>query len=644
MTLYPQPAEKTFHAVFAEPPPNRPGRVYPPKPDHGLILFRNANLDPPLWMTNSSGARFTASADGWYKIRFRARGATFDNREQGGGLNGTLTPSEVPHVILLYAEKAPFSRWLATFDLPRDRMGELEMTAFLGAGEKIRRIHASIHESGQPFGSFDKPWSGTVIGLESFEAVGPIHETWPPDSHRRLFRDVPLTPLPRAEIAKLKRRPDEPLPTLTLAPTDAAADAERLMADFLSRAFRRRPPATEVERYTAIARELLSDGASFEEAMLTAYQAALCSPDFLFFQEQPGRLDGEALANRLSYFLWRSMPDEALLEAGRSGALFEPAKLHAQVERLLNDPRSERFIADFTDQWLRLREIDATQPDPELYPEYHDDFELQDSLLRETHAFVGELVKSNLGVDQIVDSQFAMINRRLAKLYDIPGVEGTHIRKVELPPGHIRGGLLTQASVLKVTANGTTTSPVTRGVWLMDRILGSPPPPPPPDVPAIEPDIRGAVTIRQQLAKHREADACAVCHRSIDPPGFALECFDVLGGFRQQYRALGVKPLDIVHRRQKVKYGWGLPVETGGETDTGKRFNGLEEYQQILLADKPRLARNLVERLVTFATGAPVQFGDHPDVDRIVKNLEADGFRLRSMIHEVTASRMFQSK
>ncbi|MBL8827171.1 MAG: DUF1588 domain-containing protein, partial [Planctomycetaceae bacterium] len=207
-----------------------------------------------------------------------------------------------------------------------------------------------------------------------------------------------------------------------------------------------------------------------------------------------------------------------------------------------------------------------------------------------------------------------------------------------------RGGLITQASVLKVTANGTTTSPVTRGVWLMDRILGSPPPPPPPDVPAIEPDIRGAITIREQLAQHRQIMACAVCHKSIDPPGFALESFDVLGGFRDHYRALGVKPVDVTFRRQKVKYGQGLPVEAGGETDTGRKFAGLPEYQQILLADQPRLARNLVERLVTFATGAPVQFGDRPDVEQMVQQLATDKFGVRSMIHAVVNSRMFQHK
>lgn len=642
--LYPRPAERVFSAIFADPPPPRPGRVYPPKPDHGLILFRNSNLDPPQWMTSNVGARFTASADGMYKLRFRARGATFDNHAQGGGLSGTLTPSEVPHVILLYAEKAPFSRWLATFDLPRDRIGELELTTFLSAGEKIRRIHASVHETGQPYGPWDKPWKGTVIGLESFEAIGPRYAQWPPESHRRVFGDVPLVALPKAELAKLKPVVGEPLRTLTFAPSDPISDATKLVTEFVGRAFRRRPPAAEVERYVAMARELLNKQAPFREAVLAACQAALCSPDFLYFQEQPGKLDGEALANRLAYFLWRSLPDDELLRVGRDGKLHDAQVRYAQVDRLLNDPRAERFVADFTDQWLKLREIDSTQPDAVLYPEYNEDFELQDSFLRETRAYFGELVRHDLGVEHVVDSDFAMLNRRLAKLYELPEIEGTHIRKVALPPGHIRGGLITQASVLKVTANGTTTSPVTRGVWLMDRILGSPPPAPPADVPAIEPDITGATTVREQLARHREITACAVCHKQIDPPGFALECFDILGGYRKQYRALGVKPLPLEFRRQKVKYGWGLAVDAGGETDTGRKFAGLAEFQQILLADQPRLARNLVERLVTYATGAPIQFGDRPDVEQMVNDLKRHHFGIRSMIHAVTNSRMFQHK
>ena len=643
--LYPQPKVQTFAMGFADPPPPRPDRVYPPKPSYGLSLLTNANLDPPTYMRNTQGGLFVARGDGQYKIRFSARGATYDNREEGGGYEGKLTNSAIPHVILLYAELPPFSRWLATFDLPRDRIGELEMTTWLGAGEKIRRIHASIHESNQAYRPHEKPFFGTVIGLDRFEAVGPFHDVWPPESHRRVLGDVPLKELPRAEIAKLKVLPAGiPQKTLSLAPENPTADVERLIASFVPRAFRRTTPPSQIDRYAAIAKQLLADGASFQDSLFSAYQAALCSPDFLYFQEPVGRLDGEALANRLSYFLWRSLPDEALLTAGRTGALHDKAKLREQVERLLNDPKAERFVNDFTDQWLKLREIAFTQADPDLYPEYHEDFLLLDSLLRETRAYFAEMLQHNLGVSYVVDSEFVFINRRLAELYGIEGIEGTHIRKVMLPADHIRGGLLTQASVLKVTANGTTTTPVTRGVWLMDRILGSPPPPPPADVPAIEPDIRGAVTIRDQLAKHRQIASCAMCHKQIDPPGFALESFDILGGFRTHYRALGTKPVDVTLRRVKVKYGIGLPVQCNGETATGEKFSGVQEFKQILLQDQPRLARNLIERLVTYSTGAPVQFGDRPDVEKIVKHLAANKYGLRAMVHEVVQSRMFQQK
>jgi hypothetical protein len=178
----------------------------------------------------------------------------------------------------------------------------------------------------------------------------------------------------------------------------------------------------------------------------------------------------------------------------------------------------------------------------------------------------------------------------------------------------------------------------------MDRILGSPPPPPPADVPAIEPDLSGAVTIRDQLSKHREVVTCAMCHKSIDPPGFALESFDILGGYRTHYRALGVKPIDATFRRVKVKYGKGLPVECGGETDTGKKFADVRDFKRVLLEDKSRLARNLVERFVTFSTGAPVRFGDRPDVEAIVTRVAKNDYGIRSLIHEVVASRMFQHK
>ncbi len=645
VTMYPQPPEKTFRAVFAEPPPARPDRVYPPMPHHRMVLTTNANLDPPQFVRTPQGAMFVASADGMYHLRFRARGLTYDNREQAGGQEGKVTPAEVPHVILLYAERPPFSRWLATFDLPRDRMGELQLNTWLGAGERIRRIYASVHESGMTYRPYEKPFFGTAIGMESFEARGPLYVAWPPESHRRVLGDVPLKELSKEELLKV---PVSPLgivrKTLQLAPIEPTADAARLIAEFVPRALRRQVKSADIERYGSVADRMLADGTPFKESLFAAYQATLCSPDFLYFQERPGQLDGEALANRLSYFLWRSMPDEALLQAGREGQLHDERQMRAQVERLLNDSRAERFIDDFTDQWLKLREIAFTQPDADLYPEYNEDFELLDSLLRETRAYFTEMVRRDLGVEFIVDSDFVFVNRALAQLYGIEGVEGTHIRKVELPPGHIRGGLLTQASVLKVTANGTTTSPVTRGVWLMDRILGSPPPAPPADVPAVEPDTAGATTIREQLAKHRQIASCAMCHKKIDPPGFALECFDVMGGYRTHYRAVGVKPLPIVFKRVKVKYGQGMPADAHGETETGEKFAGLSEYQQILLRDQPRLARNLVERLVTYSTGAAVQFADRDDVEQIVRRLKDQHYGVRAMIHEVVQSRMFQNK
>ena len=198
----------------------------------------------------------------------------------------------------------------------------------------------------------------------------------------------------------------------------------------------------------------------------------------------------------MSYFLWRSTPDDSLLKAASEKRLRDPKELRAQAERLLNDPRSARFVSDFTDQWLGLRDIGFTQPDPDLYPEYDMNWYLADSLVQEPRAYFAEMLKQNLGVRYVVDSNFTFANAPLAKLYGVPNIEGVPHRMVMLPKDSVRGGFVTQAASLKVTANGTTTSPVVRGAWVLDRILGQPAPPPPPNIPAIEPDIRGATTVR----------------------------------------------------------------------------------------------------------------------------------------------------
>jgi hypothetical protein len=299
------------------------------------------------------------------------------------------------------------------------------------------------------------------------------------------------------------------------------------------------------------------------------------------------------------------------------------------------------FTENFVGQWLNLREIDATIPSHILYPEYDD--MLKHSMLRETYLFFDEVLKNDLSITNFVHSDFTTLNGRLARHYGISGVDGWEFKKVALPKDSHRGGLLTQASVLKVTANGTYTSPILRGAFVLERILGTPPPRPPEGVTAIEPDIRGAKTIRQQMAKHREVATCASCHSKIDPPGFALESFDVIGGWRDYYRTSGNgKPVMIDGRR--MPYLQGPKVDPADVLADGRKFRDIDEFKQLLLKDREQIARNLAERLVTYATGAAPQLGDQKEIDAIVRNAAAKDFGLRALVHEVVGSRVFLHK
>jgi hypothetical protein len=313
---------------------------------------------------------------------------------------------------------------------------------------------------------------------------------------------------------------------------------------------------------------------------------------------------------------------------------------------MLNDPKSRRFVDAFLNYWLDLRLIEGTAPDVELYPEYQLDDLLVESMISESQLFFSELIKSNLGVTNLVASDFAVLNERLATQYGIPGVEGVTLRPVRLGADCIRGGLLTQASVLKVTANGTTTSPVKRGAWIMTRVLGKPPPPPPPNVPALEPDTRGATTIREQLAKQRNQESCAACHRNIDPAGFALESFDVMGAWRDRYRALGKsEPVKgIGHNGLNFHFCLGPPVDPSGELPDGRRFDSVRELKELLLKDDEQLARNLTRQLAIYATGAPIQFSDRPQIAKILARTRPGGYGVRSLIHEIVQSDLFLNK
>jgi Protein of unknown function (DUF1592)/Protein of unknown function (DUF1588)/Protein of unknown function (DUF1585)/Protein of unknown function (DUF1587)/Protein of unknown function (DUF1595)/Planctomycete cytochrome C len=507
--------------------------------------------------------------------------------------------------------------------------------------------------------AFKKPieeYTGPGLLVEWIAIEGPVG-AWPPKGYDSLFAGVPLKPrsVDKAEtegktppkIAATRSEyawANDPLVPASAKPKE---DAERLTRAFLSRAFRR-PVGEDVQKaFIARVHEKLDAGYPFFDAMTYGYKAILASPHFLLLAEPTAngpKLDDYSLASRLSYFLWSTRPDGELLELARKSELAKPATLRAQVERMLRSPLAARFTENFAGQWLDLRLIDATIPDPQLYGDF--DGTLLWAMPRETSMFFEEVLQHDRSLLEFVDSDWTMLNERLAKHYGIPGVTGNALRKVVLPPGSHRGGVLTHAGVLKVTADGTRTSPVLRGKWVLERIVGKPPAPPPPDVPSIEPDIRGATTIRQQLDKHRDTAACATCHVHIDPPGFALENFDPIGGWRDYYRASTRTPKGVVNLPGYTGRAFfrGPDVETGGETHDGKKFASIDDYRKILLADKDQLARNLVEKMIVYATGADLQFADREEVERIVAALRGKNYGFRTLIHEVVQSRVFLNK
>ena len=312
---------------------------------------------------------------------------------------------------------------------------------------------------------------------------------------------------------------------------------------------------------------------------------------------------------------------------------------------MLDDPKSQRFVEDFLGQWLKLRDIAANDPDKKLYPEFSP--YLQDSMVAETRAYFRELIERNLGAAYLVKSDFAMLNEKLAVHYGIPGVSGPKIRRVELPAGSHRGGFLTQAAILKVTANGTTTSPVPRGAFVMARLMGQPPEPPPASVPAVEPDVQGATTIREQLDKHRNDPSCASCHAKIDPPGFALESYDVIGGWRDRYRSLEKgdrAPRGSIDPRIGISFKLGLPVDASGELPDGRPFHDIGEFQDLVASDPHRLLHNLARQLFVYATGREIAFSDRAALDEVVRKTEQQGGGIRTLIHEVVLSPLFQTR
>ncbi len=442
--------------------------------------------------------------------------------------------------------------------------------------------------------------------IDYIDLVGPVQLKQIPESQKLIFGQIP----------KNGSRPD---------------GARRIVSNFTRRAFRRPAEKQEIDRLMRIFEATQKDGSNFEEGIQITLQAVLVSPYFLFrgeLQPDPDNptsvhpVNDYALASRLSYFIWSSMPDEELFALAEKKVLRK--NLDAQLKRMLQDPKAGALVENFADQWLQIRNLAFVSPDPKMFPKFND--EIRRAMQQETELFFQGIVREDRSVLEFIDADYTYLNEPLANYYGIPGREGAEFRRVSLPAGS-RGGLLTQASILTITSNPTRTSPVKRGKWILENILGTPPPPPPPDVPELseakEKVLSG--TLRQRMEQPREKAICASCHARMDPIGFSFENFDAVGQWREKDGTFDIDP--------------------AGKLVSGESFQGPSELKRILLTSKrDEYIRCLSEKMLTFALGRGIEYYDKPSIDRITAALAKNKFKFSALVAELVRSTPFQMR
>ena len=618
-------------------------RTFVQDPAIECCIFRSA-----YWPYYGYPHGFVARRAGVYRVRVRARAVV-----QHEGYTITSATEPVPMTFRARRPSGPdvsgdVRAVGGIFDIPPEP-ADFETRVVLDAGQTIEYSLLGLPvplarnvNGGPPTYRYPPlPAAGQPgVAIQALEIIGPLPpDPWPPVSHRVLFGELPFR----------GTKPGSPLPVEVVS-ADPGSDARRLLATFAERAVVAPLSADELAPFVAVADAAVADGAGFTRAVLTGYAAILASPHVVYLRDPRGS-DAAAgsrtaydLAARLSYFLWNTRPDAALLQQARDGSLADPAVLAAEADRLVADERFIRFIETFTDYWLDLRHVRRDEPDVRLYPEYRFDDYLAESMAAESRAFVTALVRDNLPARSIVTTDFVYANDRLARHYSLPPLAGHAVRKVSLPAESPLGGLLTQAAIQRVTANGTNTSPVLRGAWVMTRLLGQPPPDPPESVPAVEPDIRGAKTIRDLLARHTADASCASCHKLFDPVGFALESFDICGGWRDRYRGLdeGEPVAGIDRAGHDFAYRLAAPVDPAGSLPDGRAFADIKALKALLAADDRQLARNLVHQFAAYAIGAPVRFADRPEIEAILDATAAEGYRVGDLLRGFITSRIFR--
>ena len=616
-----------------------------PDPTVELALFRSPGWPYAVWPD-----KVIAPTSGQYRVRFSARSVV--------QLEDFFLKAGTRSVPMTFRARKPTDHDIAEDVRPTGGIidiqpagGVYEATVYLQEGQTIEygllglpspQIDAQgktgyyryppLPEGGQP-----------GVAFRWLEMEGPISPaTWPPASHRVLFGDLGVD----VASANLEDLTGQALAGNTLKTSVVSLTsmtAKRLMHRFIRRAAREPVSARAIVPFEELVLQELENGETLAEALLTGFQAFLCSNLFLYVREPMAGDDHFTIANRLSHFLTDSRPDAELSALARAKTLRDPSTLRAQTERLVAGDGFDRFVRHFTDSWLNLSELRRDDPNIRLYPEYRLDDYLVESMGRETRAFFAMMIRDNLPISSLLDADFTFVNDRLARHYGLREVKGSALRRVDLPESSPYGGLLTQASVLKLSADGTSTSPVLRGAWMMDRLIGQPPPPPPPGIPAVEPDIRGAKTIRELIAKHTESKTCASCHAKFDPVGFALENFDVLGAWRTHYRGLeeGKRVSGIDRAGHDFSYTITSTVDASGQLADGRRFDDIHDLKAVLLADSRQLARNLLHQFTIYATGTPVRFGDRDEIEAMLDRCAVDGYRVRDLMMALVCSEAF---
>ncbi|MCA9194095.1 MAG: DUF1592 domain-containing protein [Planctomycetales bacterium] len=584
----------------------------------------------PIWQFRDG-----VPSDGWYEIRFQAEALnrlhpyddSFLGIDSSEPLRLGIRPGDVTAGQL--HKPQPVEPLLAETDIA-DELGWYTLRVWLDAGYtprftyqngtiEMRNLYARIIRKYPDL--FPKLKTGGIvearftalndgkipqIRIHQVEIHGPQYESWPTESQRAIFGPDVERILSAGEFPESQMR--------------------QQLDRFMARAYRRPATKQDVDRVMSVIQLRIESGRPLLDAYCDGLKTILCSPAFLYLSDSADSaasnmlLSDFELATRLSYFLWGSLPDDQLTELAQTGQLSQHEILMQQVDRMLLDSRVTGFLDGFLSSWLRLRDLGASPPDRDAFLDYYQ-YDLGTAMRKETELFTRHLINENLSIRNFLDSDFTFVNKALAKHYGLPAPSTSGFEKVSVQDRR-RGGLLGQASVLTVTANGIDTSPVVRGIWVLENILGIPAPPPPADVPPLDPDIRGATSIRDQLEKHRSVSTCYDCHRKIDPLGFALEHYDPVGAWREKYNS-------------------GTEIDSSGQLPSGEGFSGVEEFKSLMTAHEEQFARGLTTKLLSYATGRQLEAAERVVIDKIVDSNRQAGSGFRDLIKACVSSEIF---